>query len=73
MLNLPAMVGAGCGREHAVVFPASGQAYGWGQDTYGQLGDRAGTAQRSPVPLTGMTGVTRAHGGFGFTVLKRTA
>ncbi len=71
--GLPAMVGAGCGREHAVVHPLVGQAWGWGQDTYGQLGDRAGTARRSPVALPGMTGVREAHGGFGFTVLRRAA
>ena len=72
MLN-PAIVGAGCGREHTVAFTAAGQAYGWGQDTYGQLGDRAGTAQRSPVQVPGVTGVRKAHGGFGFTILRVSA
>ncbi len=69
--GLTNVVGAGCGRDHAVVWTRSGQAYGWGLDTYGQLGDGGATKRLSPV-LLDVTGVTKAHGGFGYTVLRRT-
>ena len=72
--GLTGVVGAGCGRDHAVVWTAGGAAYGWGYDAYGQLGGGTGTTKRLlPVRVPGVSDVVKAHGGFGYTVLKQSA
>ena len=71
--GLTNVAGVGCGRDHTVAWKkTTGNAWGWGLDTYGQLGN--GTSRRPsswcPVSL-GISGVKRAHAGFGYTVLQR--
>ncbi|MGL5827774.1 MAG: hypothetical protein ACRCYU_23650, partial [Nocardioides sp.] len=71
--GIPAIRLIGCGRDHALAATTAGQLYGWGLDNFGQLGDRAGTPRNSPVAITGITGVESLHGGYGYSVIMRSA
>lgn len=46
---------------------ASGKAYCWGDNRYGQIGDGTKNAQHTPTPVVGLTGVTQINTGWGST------
>lgn len=46
------------GSDHTCALDAAGNAYCWGGDTYGQLGNGAGAASRIPVAVSMPTGVS---------------
>jgi hypothetical protein len=41
-----------------------GEAWAWGQNDYGQLGDRTNTARNTPVQVRGLSGVQDIAGGY---------
>ncbi|MBI5190417.1 MAG: thrombospondin type 3 repeat-containing protein, partial [Nitrospirae bacterium] len=43
----------------------------WGYNYYGQLGDGTTTNRYTPIPVSGLSGVTAVTGGTGFTVALR--
>jgi alpha-tubulin suppressor-like RCC1 family protein len=45
---------ATAGRDHTcAIATATGKAYCWGDNTFGQLGDSSTSARNSPVPAAG--------------------
>jgi alpha-tubulin suppressor-like RCC1 family protein len=70
--GLPANVTfIGCGRDHTLVVTADGQLWDWGQNDFGQLGDGTTTRRTRPVHIPGISDAVEAHGGRGYTVLRR--
>jgi alpha-tubulin suppressor-like RCC1 family protein len=61
----------GCGRDHTLVVTADGQLWDWGQNDYGQLGDGTTTRRTRPVHIAGVDDAVEAHGGRGYTVVRR--
>jgi Regulator of chromosome condensation (RCC1) repeat len=41
-----------------------GEAWAWGQNDYGQLGDRTNTDRNTPVQVRGLSGVQDIDGGY---------
>lgn len=60
LLALPALTGlAGPAPRAALAAPASGTVWGWGENSYGQLGTGATSlVESAPVQATGLSGVT---------------
>ena len=73
--GLSGVAGVGCGRDHVIAWKmVTGDAWGWGLNTYGQLGLTTATSKQvKPIRITGITKVKRAHAGFGYSVLQRSA
>ncbi|WP_317987211.1 RCC1 domain-containing protein [Stigmatella hybrida] len=46
------------GAYHSFAMDAEGSVWAWGTNSYGQLGDGTITSRRTPVQLTGLSGVT---------------
>ena len=46
------------GGDHSLALTASGQVYGWGANTYGQVGDGTTVSRDLPVPVPTPEGVT---------------
>jgi alpha-tubulin suppressor-like RCC1 family protein len=69
--GLPAIVFIGCGRDHTLAVTAGGALWDWGQNDFGQLGDGTITRRRSPIQVPGISDAVEAHGGRGYTVLRR--
>ena len=61
----------GCGRDHTMVVTADGQLWDWGMNDFGQLGDGTTTRRTRPVHIAGISDAVEAHGGRGYTVLRR--
>jgi alpha-tubulin suppressor-like RCC1 family protein len=61
----------GCGRDHTLVVTADGQLWDWGQNDFGQLGDGTTTRRTRPVHIAGISDAVEAHGGRGYTVIRR--
>ena len=73
--GLSGVSGVGCGRDHVIAWKeTTGDAWGWGLNTYGQLGLTTATSKQvKPIRITGITKVKRAHAGFGYSVLQRSS
>lgn len=58
------------GNDHTVALDASGQAYAWGFNLNGELGNGTKTSANTPVKVTMPTGVifTNVSGGMGYSV-----
>jgi len=61
----------GCGRDHTLVVTSDGQLWDWGQNDFGQLGDGTLTRRTRPVHIAAISDAVEAHGGRGYTVLRR--
>ena len=65
--TLPVVVGGLTGKTikamsaaygKAMALDSTGQVYGWGSNTYGQVGDGTTTDRYTPTAVTGLSGVT---------------
>jgi alpha-tubulin suppressor-like RCC1 family protein len=64
--SLDEIVALAAGSRHGLVLSATGQAYGWGHNDRGQLGDGSGLSRPYPVAIRGLAGVRLlAAGGSG--------
>ena len=68
---MPSAVAVGCGRDHTLAVGSDGRTFAWGQNDYGQLGDATLVRRPTPVVIPGLTRVAEAHGGRGYTVVRR--
>ncbi len=57
MSGLTGAVGLGVGASHVVAATSAGTAKAWGENKQGQLGDGSTTSRKSPVAVTGLTGL----------------
>lgn len=51
------------GVYHSVALTSDGTPWAWGYNTYGQLGDGTTANRTTPVPVTGLSGVTNLSAG----------
>jgi alpha-tubulin suppressor-like RCC1 family protein len=61
----------GCGRDHTLAITSDGQLWDWGMNDFGQLGDGTTTKRTRPVHIAGISNAVEAHGGRGYTVIRR--
>jgi hypothetical protein len=55
--------------SHTIALKGDGMVWTWGNNDYGQLGDGTTTARRTPVQVSGLTGVTAIAGGEGHNTI----
>lgn len=61
--NLSNITAVAAGVNHSHVLKNDGTVWGWGANTYGQLGDGTNMPRVSPVQVTGLSGITAISGG----------
>jgi len=62
----------GCGRDTTYAIGTNGQLWDWGHNDNGQLGyGMTSTRQTTPRMVVGISDAVEAHGGRGYTVLRR--
>ncbi len=69
--GLPPVAFVGCGRDQTLAVTVSGQLWDWGQNDFGQLGDGTVTRRLTPIQVPGIADAVEAHGGRGYSVLRR--
>jgi alpha-tubulin suppressor-like RCC1 family protein len=68
-LNVGDVEGIAAGSEHAMVLGTDGSVWGWGDGTYGDLGDNSTYAEPRPVLAIGPgSGIIQLAAGAGHTV-----
>ena len=60
------------GSRHAYAIKADGSVWGWGDNSYGQLGDGTTTNQNSPILTPGLTNVVAIAAGVRFSLALKT-
>ncbi len=70
--RLPRAVGIAAGLGHTLVVTANGQAWAWGNNFSGELGDGTTTNSSTPVALGGFSSVAEAAAGGSHTALLKT-
>src|SRR5450631_2064478 len=56
------------GSYHSVFLKSDGTVWGWGDNTYGELGDKTNTNRTIPVQAAGLSGIIAVAAGNGFTL-----
>ncbi|WP_164013759.1 RCC1 domain-containing protein [Pyxidicoccus trucidator] len=71
--GLSGVTAISAGTEHSLALREDGTVWVWGTDGYGQLGNGAEGPLWSftPVPVTGLTGITAISAGFGHSLAVR--
>jgi alpha-tubulin suppressor-like RCC1 family protein len=49
-----------------------GSVWGWGQDLFGNLGDGTTTTSVTPVPVSGLSGVSQVSAGYDYSLAVHT-
>jgi alpha-tubulin suppressor-like RCC1 family protein len=69
--GIPLIASIGCGRDHTLAVTRTGALWAWGMNDFGQLGDGTTTTRLAPVLIGGIDDAVEAHGGRGYTVVRR--
>ena len=69
--GLSTAVAVGAGHSHTLAITAGGVVMGWGENSYGQLGDGTNNGASVPVPMEAINDAVAVDGGLGHSLVLR--